>query len=299
MTRDITGAISFDEIDCLTGGRLGTYDVPCPICGPSKRSAPKQNKRVLRIWRRDPHFATFKCARCGESGYARDGSATAVEMLAHDGSRPARAAPIVNPTSWHRGPPIWQRILTDTRPAPSTIVSTYLGSRGITEVAPAALRFHPRLEHRPSGTFWPGMIALVQRGTDGASIAIHRTYLSPAGSKAPVEPQKMMLGPCGGGAVRLAPATDFLMVGEGIETCLAAMQATGLPAWAALSTSGLKSLELPDEIHRVTILADGDDNGEAAAQSAGRRWLAEGREVRIARPPDGCDFNDLIAGGDR
>jgi len=30
------------------------------------------------------------------------------------------------------------------------------------------------------------------------------------------------------------------MVGEGIETCLAAMQATGNPAWAALSTSGLR-----------------------------------------------------------
>ena len=42
-----------------------------------------------------------------------------------------------------------------------------------------------------------------------------------------------------GGAVRLAPAAEKLMVGEGIETVLAAMQATGMPGWAALSTSGL------------------------------------------------------------
>jgi hypothetical protein len=33
-----------------------------------------QRRRVLRIWRVDQTFATFHCARCGERGYARDGS---------------------------------------------------------------------------------------------------------------------------------------------------------------------------------------------------------------------------------
>ena len=47
------------------------------------------------------------------------------------------------------------------------------------------------------------------------------------------------------------------MIGEGIETCLAAMQATGHPAWAALSTSGMRSLALPDEVRNVIVLADG------------------------------------------
>jgi hypothetical protein len=36
-----------------------------------------------------------------------------------------------------------------------------------------------------------------------------------------------MLGPCRGGVVRLADPGKVLMIGEGIETCLAAMQATG------------------------------------------------------------------------
>ena len=81
---------------------------------------------------------------------------------------------------------------------------------------------------------------------DGVPLAIHRTFLARDGSgKAPVDPQKMMLGPCRGGAVRLGPAGDVLMVGEGLENCLAAMQATGHPAWAALSTSGLRTLDLP------------------------------------------------------
>jgi DNA primase len=86
------------------------------------------------------------------------------------------------------------------------------------------------------------------------------------------------------------------MVGEGIETCLAAMQATGLPAWAALSTSGLRALHLPAEIDEVIILADGDEPGEAAALDAARRWKREGRTVRIARPPNGMDFNDVLLG---
>ena len=104
----------------------------------------------------------------------------------------------------------------------------------------------------------------------------------------------MMLGPCRGGAVRLAESDAALMVGEGIETCLAAMQATGNAAWAALSTSGLRSLDLPRNIRDVIVLADGDEPGEAAAQNCARRWKREGRRVRIARPPQGLDFNDLL-----
>jgi len=87
-----------------------------------------------------------------------------------------------------------------------------------------------------------------------------------------------------------------MMVGEGIETCLAAMQATGMPAWAALSTSGLLALVLPDIVRDVIVLADGDDAGEAAAQDAALRWKREGRRVRIARPPHGLDFNDMLLG---
>ncbi len=107
----------------------------------------------------------------------------------------------------------------------------------------------------------------------------------------------MMLGPCRGGAVRLAEPGDVLMVGEGIETCLAAMQATGNPAWAALSTSGPSRLSIcRDDVRDVIVLADGDEPGEAAARDCARRWKREGRRVRIARPPQGMDFNDLLMG---
>ena len=85
------------------------------------------------------------------------------------------------------------------------------------------------------------------------------------------------------------------MVGEGIETCLAAMQATGHPAWAALSTSGLRTLDFPKDVRDVIVLADGDAAGEAAARDCAWGWKREGRRARIARPPQGMDFNDMLA----
>jgi putative DNA primase/helicase len=138
-------------------------------------------------------------------------------------------------------------------------------------------------------------VALVTHGATGSPIAVHRTFLArDGGGKAPVGPAKMMLGPCRGGAVRLGEPGAVLIVGEGIETCLAAMLATGNAAWAALSTSGLRSLDLPRDIRDVIVLADGDEPGEAAAQHCARRLTHEGRRVRIARPPNGMDFNDLL-----
>jgi putative DNA primase/helicase len=183
-----------------------------------------------------------------------------------------------------------------SQPAAGTPVGTYLASRGLDLSVPEALRFHAGLKH-PSGGVWPTMVALVVDGLDGTPVAIHRTYLARNGSgKAPIDPQKMMLGPCRGCAVRLAKPCDVLMVGEGVETCLAAMQASGHPAWAALSTSGLRSLDLPTEIRDLIVLADGDESGEAAARDCALRWKRQGRRLRIARPPQGMDFNDVLLG---
>jgi putative DNA primase/helicase len=187
---------------------------------------------------------------------------------------------------------IWQASF----PAPSTPVETYLRSRGLLLKPPSTLRFHAGLRH-PSGHVWPALVALVTRGSDDTPLAIHRTFLARNGSgKAPVDSQKMMLGPCRGGVVRLGSPKELLMVGEGIETCLAAIQATGRSAWAALSTSGLRTLNLPDDVRDVIILADGDEPGQAAARDAALGWKHEDRRVRIANPGKGIDFNDLLLG---
>jgi putative DNA primase/helicase len=142
------------------------------------------------------------------------------------------------------------------------------------------------------------MVALVEHVERGI-VGVHRTWLArePAGRWRRID--RASLGPIGGGAVRLAPVGDTLMIAEGIETALSGMQAMQTPAWAALSTSGMVALVLPPIVRHVVILADHDANGagERAARAASERWLAEGCRIRIAMPPaPGTDFNDVLLG---
>jgi len=52
---------------------------------------------------------------------------------------------------------------------------------------------------------------------------------------------------------------------------------------------------LPPMVRAVVIAADSDGPGRRAAHRAARRWLAEGRAVRIALPDlPGQDFNDVL-----
>ena len=185
---------------------------------------------------------------------------------------------------------VWQA----TQPANGTPVERYLHSRGLRETLPPILRYHAGLRH-PSGCIWPAMVALVTRGVDDAPIAIHRTFLARDGAgKAPVEPSKLMLGPCHGGVARLGEVRHVLMVGEGIETCLAAMQAIQLGRRFQPLGCG-PSIFSKDE-RDVIVLADGDGPGEAAARDCALRWKQEGRRVQIARPPQGFLFNDVLMG---
>jgi hypothetical protein len=211
--------------------------------------------------------------------------------LARDAARSARALAL-----WH-----------ETRPAAGTIVAKYLEGRCIIlddlpVDAREKLRFHPRCPH-PSGASLPVMIGLVEH-SDRGIVGIHRTYLRADGAgKADIEVAKASLGSVGGGAVRFGmPCSgEWVAIGEGVETALAVATACALPAWAALSASGIRALVLPREATHVVICADHDASGtgQRAAQDAAQRWLAEGRHVRIAMPlePD-TDMADVLLGHD-
>jgi len=106
-----------------------------------------------------------------------------------------------------------------------------------------------------------------------------------------------MLGPCVGSAVRLSGGPGALLVGEGIESTLSALQLLQLPdviAWAALSTSGMKSLPLPDEAGELIIASDGDAPGRNAAVVLAERAAAVGWWVSTLPAPDGRDWNDVL-----
>jgi hypothetical protein len=87
---------------------------------------------------------------------------------------------------------------------------------------------------------------------------------------------------------------EGLLIGEGIETCLAAR-----PIWATGSTSEMAKFPILSGIEALTIFADHDANGagERAAREAEARWIEAGREVRIFRAATvGRDLNDVLKG---
>jgi hypothetical protein len=197
------------------------------------------------------------------------------------------------------------RIYDRLAPAIGTIAETYLRSRHITIATPSVLRFGD-CPHRIGSSF-PAMVAPVAN-IDGDQIGIHATYLHPTGSgKADFADKKLQRecrGVIRGGAIRLAPFDPDreLIVAEGVETTLSAMQIFGLPGWSAVFAGGLMTVELPPAARRIVIAADNDASGtgQRNAVTAFDRWSTEGRTVRIKSPAEiGTDFNDVLVRGRR
>ena len=146
----------------------------------------------------------------------------------------------------------------------------------------------------------PCLIALLRDVVTDEAIGIHRIALTPDANRI----ERRMLG--GAGAVKLWPAASQLIVGEGIETVLAAATrifhhgAPLRPAWSAVSSGSLGKLPLVPGVERLLILVDHDVNGEGqrAAARCTERWSRAGRSVIQLKPKrPGDDFNDVIMRG--
>ncbi|MEO0621308.1 MAG: toprim domain-containing protein [Pseudomonadota bacterium] len=187
-------------------------------------------------------------------------------------------------------------VLAETVPIADTLAERYLRARAITGPLPDSLRFHPACFHGPTATRHPAMVAAVVIEGEVEPVAVHRTRLAEPGRKADLEPNRMMLGPCAGGAVRLAHGAGPLVVAEGIETALSLRDGVvdrDPNIWAALSTSGVSGLRLPKSVGELLIAPDGDAPGRKAAEVLASRAYATGWSVRILPPPgEGLDWND-------
>ena len=161
----------------------------------------------------------------------------------------------------------------------------------------AAMRFVPSLWHATEGRCYPAVIGLVQHEREGA-IGIHAIFLNPldAASKLTIEDRKLSYGAVQGGAVRLFPAGPVLALAEGIEDALTFTQATGIPAWATISDSGIKSFVPPPIAATGTLILveDQDIPGRAAVATAAERLARQGYAIKIARPLAGKDVNDAL-----
>jgi putative DNA primase/helicase len=178
-------------------------------------------------------------------------------------------------------------------------VDRWLQSRGVRMLSyPGSLRTGMRVRHSgPPVTWHPAMLAMVT-DSGGKPATIHKTYITTAGTKAPVEKSRMFCAGSvpPGGAVRLAVPGPELGLAEGIETALAATKMFGTSTWAALSDWGIDKFEPPVDTKRLVIFADNDSNGagQRAAYSIAARL--SGRievEVRIPETSD-SDWNDIL-----
>jgi putative DNA primase/helicase len=212
-------------------------------------------------------------------------------------SRPKPRAPASELTS------IWQAGLVVSADDP---VGEYLMRRGIAldDVATGELRFISMLQHHPSKSGHPAMVARM-RDASGKPAQLHRTYLTIDGQKAAVDPVRMFMPgelPIGG-AIRLGePFEGVLGVAEGIETALSAAIIYGMPVWATTSAIMLEQWQPPSEATSITIFGDSDNNyvGQAAAYILARRLIFEAardkiaRSIEVALPPRGLDWNDVL-----
>lgn len=229
---------------------------------------------------------------------ARPTIRAALEAGARQPREPSEAAPVParpEPTDDDRRKTELARSIWRAAKSPAnTATHRYLESRGTLSLPPPTIRHHGSVRHPGTGLHLEAMVCAVQQ-PGGEIGGIHCTFLTPDGRKASVSNPKIRFGRVPGGACRLARADDLVVLVEGIEDGLSIIEATGLPAWALLGTSSFGSVKLPERIRKVILAPDNDPAGQAVIDKAGERLFREGREVSVARPPQGRDWNDLLA----
>jgi hypothetical protein len=192
----------------------------------------------------------------------------------------------------------------EAKPIIGTDGEAYLMARGIDppSPSPSCLRFAKQLQH-PNQQYFPAILVQATNPLDGAPTGgLQRLFLAWSGKgKAQVDKkeQKMSLGPMRGGIARLGEPIDGKphLLGEGLETVLTAMQATGLPGWSVFGVSGLKAFVPPDTMKHIVLLAENDAaNGKALAALV-PMLTGRGIKVSVARPALSLgDFNDYVNG---
>lgn len=199
-------------------------------------------------------------------------------------------------------------IWSEGRPIAGTPAEKYLVGRGVPPMSwPASLRFHPGLPF--NGGRHPALICGVQ-SKDRKLVAVWRIFLTPEGKGLAGDDGrkvKLGLGPAGGGAVRLGPVGETVLVCEGVETgfgvgCLSGWKH---PVWPLLSTSGMIAWEPPAEVKKVVIYSDGDrfkvrkdgtigdPPGRIAAEKLRQHLNGMNVAVTVQEPPPGTDWLDV------
>ncbi|HBA73456.1 MAG TPA: hypothetical protein DCZ63_15075 [Geobacter sp.] len=188
----------------------------------------------------------------------------------------------------------------------------YFASRGITiDPLPVCLKWNSYTDKK-TGETNNMIVAAASQPADEKVFAVQRLFIDLDNHK---KTGAKMHGPCDGRGIWFNRKGDKaeIVVGEGIETVLSVIQATGKNGVAALSTAGMKGLIIPDETNVLYLAVDSDPvrekesssmPGQKAAYVLAERFEAsrEGRKAFLVSPDDTCfstnpaklDFNDLL-----
>lgn len=269
----------------LHGKWHGYYGVaPCPVCQAQARR--DQNALTLRDGDNDRLLLHCKRSGCAFTDIL------AATGLSREDYRPPDVALVskrkaARERDERRKADQARRCWDEAKPIEGTPAEVYLRGRAITCPLPPTLRFHSACWHGRSAKKLPAMVAKIE---GVKNFAVHRTYLPPT-------KDKLMLGQCAGGAVRLIEGHSRLAVAEGIETALSlscGILGDPVSLWAALSTSGMTGLNLPGMPGHLTIAPDGDSPGRKAAMELAERATGLGWRVDLLTPPEGHDWNDIL-----
>ena len=195
-------------------------------------------------------------------------------------------------------------------------LTKYFANRGINFTEefpqPPALKFSTWKDKDTKEDVISILAAVTNINTDKKVEATHRTYLTD-NLKVSNRIMKGDIKNAGRGVWmhrKRATIENRLIIGEGIETVLSAMQATGITGVSGLDSGKLKSVDLPPNIEELFILVDEDVlkkgaktgyAGQKVSLALAKQYEAKDIKCWLITPSDTCftdnpvkkDFNDL------
>lgn len=262
----------------------GNHRITCPACGRGDRD------KTLGLTIEAGGKGVAHCFRCAFTASYRPDCGTGQQAAA----KPRIKAVT---TQRHKALSDYGRDLWNSCKPLSGVAVAYLKARRCC-IPPVDgdLRYHLVLKH-PSGYTGPALMGLVTCAVTRQPLSLHRTWIQGDGHKAEVDPPRLLLGGHRkqGGVIRLWPdeaVTAGLGIAEGIETALSLAWAYA-PVWACIDAGNLAAFPVLPGIEVLTIGADNDAAGTAAAQQCAQRWGNADREVYITKQAEN-DLNDTI-----
>jgi putative DNA primase/helicase len=292
--------LAWNDIERITGGKLGRKMALCPICSEQRRTPQKRHSKVLAVTLLEPEFAVYYCNHCEAQGHCRpDAPERVIVNLAEQQRRRAetdRHATEEKQQRTQRALKLWD----EAGPCRGSPIEDYFyHTRAIGDwfdsfpYLDEVFRYHVNCPF--GGERLPCMLALVRDIRTDAPLAIHRTALTT--DQRPKKIDRKSLGPLSGGAIKISPDHEVhsgLLIAEGIETAFSASKLLSFkPVWSVIDKNGIAKFPVLSGIESVTVAVDNDLDGQQAAATLVDRLTAANVEVITIKTNIASDFNDL------